>query len=177
MMGKTHIIIGVTFGLGLLPAVSRGDYTTGQFLFTMSGLTIGSLLPDIDHPQSIIARQIPLVGGLVGNLAGHRGFFHSIMGIASIFVLLATLVGFSTDSLSALGIDTGQIPLHFVAGMFVGYFLHIMADMLTVSGVKLFYPVKKNISLGLFTTGGIGEFILRWGLIALCVLQVITVLS
>jgi len=55
----------------------------------------------------------------------------------------------------------------------VGYVLHIGADMLTISGVKLFYPLRFNVGLPIFSTGGIREKLLRFGLGLACLLQIL----
>lgn len=177
MMGRTHVIIGVSYGVNLIPAVTRNDLTPAQLGFVMCGLVIGSLLPDIDHPHSLISQQIPLVGGIISRLTSHRGLFHSILGVAILIVGLGMLSALIAGGLSSIGIQgasdaTAQIS----TGTLIGYILHIIADMITVNGVKLFYPLKANVGLPLIRTGGNREWILAMALIIISFLQVFTVL-
>lgn len=61
---KTHIIIGLLFSIG---------FTTQprDIIFIM----IGSLLPDIDHPRSILGRF-----NIFASFMTHRGFCHTLVG-------------------------------------------------------------------------------------------------
>ena len=54
MLGKTHPLAGITSGaaLGLL----TGDQITGM---TITGFA--ALLPDIDEPNSMIGRRLPVL--------------------------------------------------------------------------------------------------------------------
>jgi membrane-bound metal-dependent hydrolase YbcI (DUF457 family) len=62
-----------------------------------------------------------------------------------------------------------SIPLGYDAviwlGLLVGYIVHIIGDVLTVRGVKLFYPAQWAMKIPLFVTGGLREFLLRWAMI------------
>jgi inner membrane protein len=168
MMSKTHVAIGVAYGTALIPAVQRGEFTLEQFGLIMIGLVIGSLLPDLDHPQSVISRQIPIIGGVISGLTRHRGLLHSILGVILFYFVCAALM-FPMATITQNTRDLASLP----AGLMLGYIFHIGADMLTKSGVKLFYPLKWNIGFGVFTTGGILEFGLRLVLMGWIVLQVI----
>ena len=152
MMGKSHIATGVCVGLlGLSFDASLQLQPTGQGMFLIA-VAIGSLLPDIDHPQSIISRKIPL-GSIVGRLVQHRGPFHSILGIVLLFgVLWIGRVAIA----SSLSISDDVVVLCWL-GLLVGYVNHIVGDMLTVSGVKLFYPMKKSIGVPLIRTNTASE--------------------
>lgn len=172
MMGKTHIIIGLSYGIPLLPIVNE-QITPTDWGLLMVGLTLGSLLPDIDHPQSVIARKAPLVGWIASKLTGHRSFFHSIVGVAVWLVVLGILTTTLSGTLNVLGWNVEKPLISCAAGLMIGYVLHIIADMFTLSGVKLFYPIKKTIGFPIFVTGGYGELFLRWGLIIIGIIQVI----
>lgn len=166
MIARTHVMIGFTYGMALLPVVERGEYTPLQFVLLTSGLVIGSLLPDIDHPQSTISRKLPPAGWIASKLVSHRGFFHSILGCVILFWLMVLPVGFFKELFQS------DDPFHMAAGLTIGYMFHIFADMFTVSGVRLLFPFRWNIGLGVFKTGGTRETILRWGLGAMSILLV-----
>mgnify|MGYP002713245383 CR=1 FL=1 len=167
-MSKTHVVIGVAYGAGLIPAVQRGDYSIEQFGLVLLGLAIGSLLPDLDHPQSTISRSIPIVGGLISSLTRHRGILHSILGVILFYLVTAILM----IPIVAMTHNI-QLSRYAAAGLLLGYVLHIVADMLTKGGVRLFYPLKWNIGIGIFKTGGLLEFGFRVALMVWIVLQVI----
>lgn len=131
----THLAFAGMVGLGVMDIVQKGD--TSLYL---AGLAIGALLPDIDHPKSKISRKIPIAPVLISAIFTHRTFFHSLLFLG----LLSLLYGVA--------------PSPLVTGLLVGAASHILGDMLTVSGVKLFYPFGNYIRLPFtFRTGGIVE--------------------
>lgn len=97
------------------------------------GSIFGSLLPDIDHPTSKMGRRVPIVSRTVNTIFGHRGFTHSLLAFLLLGYGLFLLSGFIPASVSGY-----YLPLAF--GVIVGYGSHLLLDMLTVSGIPLFYP-------------------------------------
>jgi len=88
-------------------------------------LAFGSILPDIDHPQSFVNRNYLFgIGKSVSLFSTHRGFFHSIFG-ALVFFLISLLIIYPFN-LSIL------YPIFLVSG----YLLHLLADSLNISGIK-----------------------------------------
>jgi len=174
-MGKTHVLVGVSYGVSLLPLAVSGQYSSVEYGVLVCGLVIGSLLPDIDHPHSLISQQIPLIGRFISSITRHRGFFHSILGVLTWFALMTTARSFIAGRPQYQVLDnTDMLISCFSNGLLVGYVLHIVADMMTVSGVKLFYPMNNNIRFGIVKTGGIRELVFRWILIAFCAVNVIS---
>jgi endonuclease YncB( thermonuclease family)/membrane-bound metal-dependent hydrolase YbcI (DUF457 family) len=89
-----------------------------------------AVLPDADHPKSWLGHQLGSVSEELNRLFGHRGFLHSLLAL-----VLVTLV---------LG-----LPLWWITGrpspmiaVFVGYGSHLLADMMTLGGVQLFWPSR-----------------------------------
>jgi endonuclease YncB( thermonuclease family) len=89
-----------------------------------------AVLPDADHPRSWLGHQLGSVSEELNRLFGHRGFLHSLLAL-----MLVTL---------ALG-----LPLWWITGrispataVFVGYGSHLFADMMTLGGVRLFWPSR-----------------------------------
>ena len=120
MLGKTHIGGGIVTSLLLC----------GDDVVAMCFVAFGSILPDIDHPGSMIGKNIPLLP----RLFKHRGFTHSIL-----FCLITLLINI---------------------WICVGCLVHIIMDMLTKQGVELFYPLKSKIRFPLaryVVTNGIFE--------------------
>ena len=87
-----------------------------------------SVLPDADHPKSWLGHQLGSLSRDLNRLFGHRGFLHSLLAL-----LLVTLV----PGLPLWWI-TGRPSTMIAAG--VGYGSHLFADMMTLGGVRLFWP-------------------------------------
>lgn len=174
MMGRTHIIIGLSYGIALIPSATQNGVTPGQLGFVMCGLVVGSLLPDIDHPHSLISQQLPLVGKVISKLTRHRGIFHSILGVVIMFAWTQWLSISIADGLSAVGIQQADhATRNLNTGLMLGYILHIFADLLTISGVRLFYPLKRNIKIPVFKTGGVMEWLLGVVLMVVSAIQIV----
>lgn len=176
MMGKTHLTIGFAYGVLLLPRVVTGEVAPIDYGLILSGLALGSLMPDLDHPQSMITARVPLAGWIVSRLVSHRGILHSILGLGlwSIAVGLVTSGVITTGTLLGLSVQASFVNLG--AGFLTGYFLHILADIVTTGGVRLFYPAQLKVSLRLMSTGGLAEYAFRVLLILLCSLYAISIL-
>lgn len=125
-MGSTH----------LLAAVTGSSLIFGPDITAIIVSACGGLIPDIDHPDSLLGRKIPIIPELLNVLFGHRTFTHSLLGLA-----VTTIFLFSNDSLWG-------------KAWAVGYGSHLLLDLLTTSGVPLFWPVGKNFRFSLTTTGG-----------------------
>jgi len=113
----------------------------------LAGSILGSLLPDIDHPNSRIGRKLPVVSRVVNKVFGHRGFTHTLLA-----QLLLVLSLFMLSGVVPRGITGYYLPFAF--GLIVGYASHLLLDMLTVSGIPLLYPfITRPIRLARFKTG------------------------
>lgn len=125
MMSYTHILLGVSAYTLIHQDLSAAG---------LAAVAIGSILPDCDHPNALINRVIfPL--RIIPKLTVHRGFTHSMTAIALIYLVLLT-------------------PYSWLYPLALGYALHIGADMLTVSGVRLFAPYHDmRVSLARIRTG------------------------
>ena len=148
MNGKTHLAIGVFLTLLLLPSV------THRVIFVPIVL-LASLLPDIDSAYSTfghkrIFRPLQL-------FVKHRGIIHSLTFCVFITALFAFLIP--------------VLALPF----FLGYGGHLLADSLTLDGIRPFWPLKKRAS-GKILTGGMIEQGIFIALIAANVLLVVSLL-
>lgn len=100
---------------------------------------IGSLLPDIDHPGSLLGRRMKVVS-VIG--LGHRGWTHSFLGFG-IFTLLAYVI----------------IP-KYLLGFVIGYLSHLILDSLNPSGVAWLIPFsKKRFHIIGIPTNGLYELV------------------
>lgn len=111
------------------------------------GGVIGGLLPDIDHPTSKVGRKVPLISKTINALFGHRGFTHTLVAglLFTYFLFLCSTI--LPDMIQAFFLPFGL-------GLAVGYFSHLLLDMLTVSGIPLFYPIfRKDIRIAKLHSG------------------------
>lgn len=112
----------------------------------LTGLIIGSVLPDIDESKSWIGRRVPIISSTIKTLFGHRSITHS-------GVILALMVAFMF-----------HFSHEFLLGLFLGITLHIIADFFSVAGIPLLYPFsKKRSQIGLYRTGTWSEMIIFIG--------------
>jgi membrane-bound metal-dependent hydrolase YbcI (DUF457 family) len=89
-----------------------------------------SLLPDADSPKSWLGHHLGSVSADLHRLFGHRSFLHSLLAL----LILTPALGLP------LWWVTGQPALATAVG--VGYGSHLLADMMTLGGVKLFWPSR-----------------------------------
>ena len=162
MTGKTHVAIGIVAGL----TISAEQSLKNQLILVLASV-LGSLVPDLDHPKAKLNQKLlfiknkfyktlfylslaagfiyfyfqaeNIVFGLLGlmtffiGISSHRSFTHSIVGL---------LVVSSIVKLFAVKYKLPSI----YSGFVIGYALHLIADLFTIKGIKLFYPLKTNIS-------------------------------
>lgn len=151
MLGKTHLVGGVC--AGVLTATWLTQNTNfSEFALLATPLLIassgfGSLLPDIDHPNSKMGRRVKPLSKLINKAVGHRGATHTLLAMA--------LVSFALFMLNlSLPVVLQPLGLVVVLGVTIGYFSHLFLDALTPSGVPLFAPfIKKSVRFAKLTTG------------------------
>jgi inner membrane protein len=132
MQYQTHVATSLVFGL---PVICLTTTESKAFLIATGLLTVGALLPDLDHPGSYIGKRVPLLPQLLNHTTGHRGLTHSLLansGVAFTGLLYA--------------------PLFYLA---LGYFLHLLEDSFSKSRVAWLQPFsKRKWGWGLYKTGG-----------------------
>ncbi len=116
MTAGTHIVFALSIG-----AVFGVDE---RLTFIILG--VGAILPDIDHPRSIMGRIVPFLSHRIHRKFGHRNLLHSL-----IFWLPITLVAFKFNQI-----------LFFLC---MGALSHLILDCWNLSGVALFTPVSEKI--------------------------------
>lgn len=122
MMGVTHMTAGLLVGyaagtLGGLPLPETG---------VLMGIgAIAALLPDIDHPGSIIRQRTAFVGTLAGWWMSHRGITHTSLA-AAVVALVAALLAPTLIAITIAG----------------AYTSHLLLDAFTRSGVPLAWPLS-----------------------------------
>lgn len=136
MLYRTHVVSSLAVGTALVVAT---DYPYTVDL--VAGLMIGSVLPDIDEPNSFIGRRSFGLASFIKRLFGHRGFTHSLI----CWILLSVLSLLYTNP--------------FTIGLSLGYLFHLLGDLFSTSGLRLFLPFsEKRVKMFItYQTGGTRE--------------------
>lgn len=137
MLFRTHIAFGFLIGLLLISYLEIKN----QILF-IAVLLFFSALPDLDELRSKISEKFKPLAFAIHFIFRHRGIFHSI------YIPIALSTMFFAINQQMLGI----------AALF-GYLSHLFLDSLTLSGVRLLYPLKKKL-YSFIKTGSLVENIL-----------------
>ena len=129
MTGTNHIVGGYVF-TGLFASILGVNFLTDWKYLAV--VLIGSLIPDIDHSKSFIGKLFLPLSKLINRRYGHRTITHSLVFLISTTAILAALQktffpDFHVTLLYSLAVSS-----------------HFLFDMMTVQGVPLFYPFKKN---------------------------------
>ena len=110
---------------------------------------LGGLLPDIDHPESVIGRRVRVLSLPISTVFGHRGITHSLLATGAMVGVLWWITH-----------NPAYEPYRWmIAPLCIGYLSHLLGDSMTPSGVPLFYPKKKTYSFNLFKTRSTVEFV------------------
>lgn len=149
MTAKGHVSLSLAIAI---PTSSILEDNTIRFVF-LASVMFGSLLPDIDEPNSYIGRRFSFMSYFLKFLGiKHRGVTHYLIFPLFIFLLSFFLKG---------------IYKIITIGVAFGVLLHDIGDMLTKSGIRgFFYPFFKNESIRLlpkkiaFYTNSLAEHII-----------------
>lgn len=155
MTGKTHLSAGLLVGAVL--AVSSQDLNIASAAFTIVAASIGSLIPDIDHPQSMIStsnKTTRIASASLSAVTKHRGFTHTL-------VFLAIVVGLCNY------ICTHYFPQYssLSAAICAGMLSHLLLDTLNEKGIMWLWPLSKHsFHVACVRTGSQAEKVLRFPL-------------
>ena len=136
-MARSHVVVGIAAWLAAAPPL----HLPALDIRYLGLAAAGSLLPDLDHPQSWVGRRTRPVSSAIAATLGHRGVTHSALAVLGVVLLLA-------QAGSRRGTE---------AALAVGYLSHLAADLLTPRGLRLAWPLKQSWSLPLCRTGSPAE--------------------
>lgn len=132
-----------------------GNFTYAEllagFIFLIC-VSFGSLLPDIDSENSLINKQLPI------NLSKyfvHRGICHSLIGWL-IFCLISLIILFPIICYVKL------IGTMIYLGLIIGYFLHLLEDSFSRSGIIWMYPFGRIDQKSRYKYGAINRPVVRF---------------
>lgn len=129
MLGKQHMIFGFTSGLTAGCYLCEVGSLPFGYVFGFAALSaVGSLLPDIDTPESLLGRKIKPISKPLNNTIGHRTYTHSV-ALWTILTIVAYLK---------------LTPIWW--SLFIGAIGHLLLDALTLNGVPLFIIGTKKDS-------------------------------
>ncbi|WP_294907274.1 metal-dependent hydrolase [Tatumella sp. UBA2305] len=138
MTAEGHILFAFASAViakrsALTPVIAGADW---WHLIPATLLTC--LLPDIDHPGSLLGQRLRWISKPMARAFGHRGFTHSLIAIVGgVWLLRIKFPGVL------------WLPADVMQGMVLGYLSHIVADMLTPAGVPLLWPCRWRFCLPL----------------------------
>nr|WP_300004872.1 metal-dependent hydrolase [Tissierella sp.] len=162
MTGKTHIAIGVAAGL----TMAYGKPVNDQ-LIIIAASTLGSLIPDLDHPKSKLNQKllflknelyrimffISIAALFLYMYLQYKNSIFALLSIIFLFIGTSTHRGFTHSIMGfliftyVLRTITLQYGINYLyESISLGYLLHLLADFLTPRGIKLFYPLNVNIA-------------------------------
>lgn len=159
MKYRTHLTTTLVVGLPLMASVNEVS------LFNVCVLGIGSLLPDIDHPNSFLGKRNKIASGITSKTLGHRGGTHSLLGGLLIFWLCSFI---QFRYLSNQGINM-------TFWLLFGFLAHLLEDSFSKEGIHWLWPYKKRRSgekLIYYTTGGISEYLILGFTLCLLLIEI-----
>ncbi|WP_192456635.1 metal-dependent hydrolase [Musicola keenii] len=136
MTAEGHILFAVASAIFAKKAELSPSLAVGDWWHIIPAAILTSLLPDIDHPKSVLGQRLKWISAPIARLCGHRGFTHSLLAIVAGLYFIRT----------RLPADW-PIPPDVYHAMIVGYLSHIIADMLTSAGVPLLWPCRWRFRL------------------------------
>lgn len=157
MLAPTHQNFGLTFGLAALIIVQLFGMTPANLVELIGFFLLilfGSLLPDLDTPNSKLGRKLWPISFVLSLFVKHRTATHSFLFIGIVATIGLVALYPLTES------------LYIALAVAIGTSSHIAGDWLTNSGVPLLHPfIKKRFRAPVtFYTGSFKEKIVSLGL-------------
>ncbi len=140
MLAPTHSVFGILLTLLILAffGVQWGMHWT-----IILCAVFGSIIPDIDHPRSVIGKIFYPIAGFLEHKFGHRTMTHSFIGwfifsvIFSVFIYLGIWLSgvfFKVEFIN------WNLSTRWIAAFSISYFSHLALDMFNKRGVQMFWP-------------------------------------
>ncbi len=146
----THILAGVlTYFILLSLNIFEPNITL------LMAIVIGSLLPDIDHPNSYINNQLKITKP-IGRTIKHRGITHSVEFIVILWAIFHFI----------------GISYYIKVGIIIGVITHLVMDAMTISGIYVSYIFHGPHIRGPIRTGHTSEKVI-FGILLLILLSII----
>ena len=129
MSGINHVVGGIVF-TGIFSSFwNINIFSKIEYIGLCSFF---SVLPDIDHTRSPIGKLFYPIANYLDRHFGHRTITHSFLALILLTFLISTL--------EKLYGNNFNLTLLFA----FSYGSHLIFDMMTIEGVLLFYPFRRN---------------------------------
>ncbi|MEK7376428.1 MAG: metal-dependent hydrolase [Candidatus Margulisiibacteriota bacterium] len=135
MLAPTHSVFGIFLTLVILAffGVQWGLHWT-IILFAV----LGSIIPDIDHPRSVIGKIFYPISSRLERAFGHRTITHSLIGWIIATIIFAVLIIIPSLIIGHWKLDI--LPWRWIASFSISYFSHLILDMFNRRGAQMFWP-------------------------------------
>lgn len=124
-----HIAFGL-FSANTALSLSNAEITND--IASIGVCVLSSIIPDIDHPNSLIGKITYPISKFIYSRFGHRTLTHSLF-----FVSLTVVSFFLFENLIFSKIRYSAIYA-------ISIFSHVLLDMLTTDGVEVMFPFSKT---------------------------------
>lgn len=130
MSGPNHIAGGIVFTGIYLSMWNINIFSQPLYL---GATAFFALLPDIDHTKSLIGKPFWPIARYLDRKFGHRTITHSLLCYFILYLTIGMLC-------QIWAFEKVVLPKIFLWA----YGSHLLLDMVTIQGVPLLYPFKKN---------------------------------
>jgi membrane-bound metal-dependent hydrolase YbcI (DUF457 family) len=135
MLAPTHSVFGIFLTLILL-AVFGVQWGLHWTIILVA--VVGSIMPDIDYPRSLVGTIFRPISAFLENRYGHRTVTHSLLGwlIASLgfgLIIAVLMLVIHNEEFAILA------P-RWAAAFSLSYFSHLLLDMFNKRGSQMFWP-------------------------------------
>lgn len=158
----------MAIALATTAAITANPHNLPASLITAA---ISSLVPDIDEEHSLIRQKIDIPGFPIGFILlltadyflwTYKYFSLPAAILFAVYVLLAYFTKHRSFTHSLSGFTTFALMVSLSSRMLlipatIGYGTHLLADMLTNTGIELLYPVRKKFGISLINTGSLSD--------------------
>ena len=147
MLAPTHTVFGLFLTLIILAAFG---VQISLHWTIMIVAVIGAMIPDIDHPKSLIGKLFPFISIPLERKFGHRTFTHSFAG-ALVFTVMFAVVAFGIKLIPSQTPVSIGLVYRWIAAFGIGFVSHLCLDMFNKQGSQLMWPntgrdvIPKNI--------------------------------
>ena len=140
MTAKGHIVLNIPIAMGSLYFLEKyyfqGMLDSELFILFLVVTIFGSLLPDIDEPESYIGKRVPVFSNVLSMFISHRGITHFLC-VPLFFIIIAFMQNDIIMKIIFLALGIGIIS-------------HDVGDMLTKGGIRgFFFPFFPSRTIAL----------------------------
>lgn len=140
MLAPTHGIFGIFLTLIVL-AIFGVQWSLHWTIILFA--VIGSIMPDVDHPNSTIGRIFYFISVPLERRYGHRTVTHSLIGwiiFSVVFSFLSLFIVWLLSFVCDLGFGAWDLVPRWIASFSISYLSHLILDMFNPRGSQMFWP-------------------------------------